>query len=160
MKNTSIGLIVGIIITIWIFYFIRINPSKLFSNNNNTPIPTPEPKISIYPSITLAPTPSPLASQDDDALLVKEAIAKKYHKNVNDIDLTISDYDGSHVWGSFKFKLAMEGGWILAAKNKELQWVVVQDGNGTITCELIAPYDFPVTMVSECVNKQGNLIKL
>ena len=70
----------------------------------------------------------------------------------------MSKIDATHAWGTASFTGEMGGGWFLAYKNPD-GWIIVDDGNGTISCETIAPYNFPVDMVPECVDKNGNLIK-
>ena len=153
MKSLIIGLTFGIIIAIWSFYYFFYHlPNISLSTSAPTPI------ISIFPSIT----PTGIQSNNNqkaDLEAIRQAYAQKYGRKVTDVELSTSQQDDSHFWGTVKFRLAMEGGWILAAKAAD-QWVVVQDGNGTISCEAISPYNFPKTMVSECVNKSGKLVKL
>lgn len=141
MKNIIIGLCLGLIITVWGFYYL--NKDK---------------NIVILPVDTVSPTPI-VANNISDFDQIRKALADKYQKPLADVDLSISDNDGTHARGGVKFANEIAGAWILAAKVND-KWIIVQDGNGTISCETVAPYDFPVTMVSECVNSQGKLIKL
>ena len=126
----------------------------------NTPRPTllftPAPTITktdVSPIIietTLAPTvavsPTPQASDMD---LLKSAMAAKHNKAVADVELTVSKNTGSHATGGVSFAGEVGGGWWLGAKTGG-SWVIVQDGNGTMDCGVIAPYNFPNTIVPEC----------
>ncbi len=51
--------------------------------------------------------------------------------------------------GLASWRLSFGGGWFLAAEVGG-QWVIVDDGNGTVSCEKINPYNFPTTLVPEC----------
>ena len=142
-----------------IFSFASILGLKLPLSQPNNVRPTPTPQISIFPSITLAPTPQPLNS-DADIQLIKTAFAAKYGRSVEDVVLTTKSYDGNHFVGSVSFKLAMEGGILLATKDDSQNWIIVMDGNGQIPCEAIQPYHFPATMVDECYNREGKVVEL
>lgn len=133
--------------------------TSVFSRTPAAATPTPLPQVSIFPSATLAPTWSPL-NTDADLKLIKNAFAVKYGRKPTDVILTTSGYDGSHFIGTVSFKLAMAGGMLLAAKDADKEWVIVADGNGVIPCEAISSYKFPVSMVSECYNRAGQLVKL
>jgi len=76
-------------------------------------------------------------------------MATKYSKSIGEVDLTITQLTTNHAWGSVKFLGEMGGGWFLAAKVSG-NWLIVADGNGTIDCPVIEPYNFPTSMVSEC----------
>jgi len=102
----------------------------------------------------IPPTASP---QKSDLEQIREAMAAKYNKPVSQTNVTISKNTGSHASGGVTFEGEMGGGWLLAAKSGG-KWVIVADGNGTISCELIAPYNFPSTIVNECVNNAGKVI--
>ena len=121
--------------------------------------PTPIPEISLFPSATIAPTQSPL-NLEVDLILIKSAFASKYGRKVADVVMTTTNYDGSHFVGNVSFRLAMEGGLLLSAKDANKNWVIVMDGNGQIPCEAIQPYHFPSSMVSECYNRSGKVVKL
>lgn len=98
-------------------------------------------------------TPEPTIHSVSDKDLVQEAMAKRHNRTVADTQISISKNNGTHIWGSVKFGDEMGGGWFLAYK-KDGTWIIVDDGNGTIECSTIAPYNFPVDMVSECWDSQ------
>lgn len=123
----------------------------------NTPTPTIIPTTTVE---TQTPTAiPPTQSQVSDLDLIKKAFAQKYNKTVDQVEVNISKKDETHAWGNVKFSGEMAGGWFLAFKKSTNEWIIVQDGNGTISCETIEPYNFPTDMASECVDKNGKLIQ-
>ena len=48
-----------------------------------------------------------------------------------------------------KFEGDIGGGMFYAAKVGG-EWKIAWDGNGTVTCDDIEPYNFPVSMITEC----------
>ena len=93
-----------------------------------------------------------------DEELITEAMAEKYDRDVADVDLTVSEQIGKYAKGSVKFAGEVGGGWWLAFKEDE-GWVIVADGNGTVPCSAIEPYDFPAAMVPECWDEDLGLIE-
>jgi hypothetical protein len=156
MKNLATFLIIAVICGMWGYYFYRQNQLPFLKKPPVAIIPTPTVDIPVYPSITMAASKS---SQDNDILQIKQAFAAKYGRKPDDVDLNLSADNGSYAIGTVNFKLAMEGGQILAAKAAD-EWVVVFDGNGSVSCSTLSQYNFPQTMVSECVNSNGKLVKL
>lgn len=156
MKNLTTLLIILIIGGLWGYYFYYQN--KLPFIKNSTPLVTPVPtdNIPLFPSVTLSP---PSASISNDILQIKTAFAQKYGRKIDDVDLDLTADDGSHAVGTVTFKLAMAGGHLLATKAAGA-WIIVQDGNGSVMCETVSPYKFPVSMVPECTDNKGKLVKL
>lgn len=97
-------------------------------------------------------------SAQDETSKAKEAIkqlfAQKYNKVLSEITVTISQQDENHARGSVLLgqEGAGEGGNYLAAKIND-SWQLVFDGNGGISCDLVAPYNFPESMISDCYNQ-------
>lgn len=125
-----------------------------------TPTPTELPKMAVF---TTAPLPSDITNipekKESDIDLLKQAMAKKHNKSLADVDLSINKNTGVYAIGSVKFQGDVGGGWWLAAQ-KGSEWVIVADGNGTVMCQDIAPYNFPTDMVPECWDTVNNkLIK-
>ena len=116
-------------------------------------VPLPSPTATVVP---VAPSPSVLPAMSD-LEAIKQAFSEKYGHPVSEVNVNISKNTGSLAQGGVGFEGEMGGGWFLAAKTAD-GWVIVDDGNGTISCELIEPYGFPVDMVPECVDSGGNLI--
>lgn len=155
MKNLLLGFFIGVLLSIAAIVAYK-NRQQLGLNIDLSPTPSPQPTVvitatpSVEPDANL-PTPKP------DQLLLKEALAQKYKLSVNDISIIISQITPNRASGTVSFK--GEGGWFLAAKEKD-QWQIVADGNGTVSCDTVVKYNFPKTMVSECLDKNGNLVKL
>lgn len=124
-------------------------------NQENIPTPPLEklgeettpisPTESHEPTITQAPTTPTTADIEG----IRQAMAMKHSRNKNDVTVTVSKFDGTHASGGVKFAGDVAGGWFLAAK-PGASWVIADDGNGTISCDVIAPYSFSSTMVPEC----------
>lgn len=158
--QTNFWMIGFFILLVGAAFYIGKNYSDFFPKTSQ-PVPTivigqPTSVPSLLPTETVIP--SPTIPKKSDLEGIKEAFAKKYNKQVDQVEVTISKNDGTHASGSIKFSGEMSGGWFLAYKNSS-GWIIVQDGNGTISCETIAPYDFSSIMVPECVDKNGKLIK-
>ncbi len=83
---------------------------------------------------------------------IKKAFAEKYDKQTSEINLEINKETSTHAQGVVRFAGEISGGWWLATK-EEGEWVLVADGNGTVMCEDIEPYNFPTEMVPECWNQ-------
>lgn len=98
-----------------------------------------------------------IIEEKSDLELLTEAFAQKYNHPVPEVIVTINENTGILAKGVIKFEGEMGGGWFLAAK-VDGKWIIVDDGNGTISCEKIEPYNFPVSMVFECVDSNGQLI--
>lgn len=116
-----------------------------------TPSPTIEatPVVAPTPAPTPMPSPTPKEETKSDLEQIKEAFAKKYSKPINEVSVTINKNTGTHASGSVKFTGEMGGAMWLAYNDGE-KWKIVFDGQGTISCSVIEPYDFPTDMVSEC----------
>ena len=84
-------------------------------------------------------------------------MAAKFGYSVEETISNVNKQTGSYVSGGVKFEGEMGGAWFLAYKTSE-GWVIVDAGNGTITCELIEPYNFPVDMVPECWSETEGLV--
>lgn len=136
-----------------------------FGQNKNKNLPAEE-KISpsavvVSPTKEIKPTNTPIPTETEEQVIevIKKLVANEHNKPLSDTQIIINKRDATHVQGGVRFAGEIAGGWLLAAKNDSGQWVIVDEGNGTISCEKIAPYNFPSSMVKECVNSSGKLIK-
>ena len=82
---------------------------------------------------------------------IKDLFIKKYNKKTDEVTITINQQDATHIRGGVKFGASGvgEGGIFLAAKVNGV-WQLIFDGNGQIDCALVAPYNFPADMISDC----------
>lgn len=115
------------------------------------PSPTPTPISS--PIVTPTPTPEATPAKEEetksDLEQIREAFAKKYDKSLEEVIVDIDKNTGTHASGGISFAGEMGGAMWLAYNDGE-KWLIVFDGQGTIPCENIEPYDFPTDMVPEC----------
>lgn len=112
-------------------------------------------------NITLTPAPQaedlivPSVEKEAAEEAIKEALAQKYAKDANEVDLSLSQIISSHAKGLVKFAGEIGGGWWLAAKVDD-EWVIAADGNGTVPCEPVELYNFPPDFVPECWDEGAN----
>lgn len=142
----------------WVRHGMPIVPQPTGGCGRNTEVeeilPTEEPMV----TDVLSPTATPSSFLESDTELIRAAFADRHGKTVEETNINISKYNGTHAWGSGKFEGEIAGAWLLAYKDPISGWMIVDAGNGTITCEIIAPYDFPVDMVPECVDNEGTVV--
>lgn len=171
MKNSQTGFLSTVIIIIlalalgafgfW-FYENKISKYNIVleekTNENKEEIkPIAEEKEEIIIENTeeeILATPEAVVQEDLQAIFA-QLFADKYNRNASESIVTISKQDSSHVSGGIKFASDIAGGWFLGAKDNG-KWLIVQDGNGTISCQETDPYDFPVNMVPECWDEVSN----
>jgi hypothetical protein len=89
--------------------------------------------------------------------MIRQAMAGKYERTLEDVNLTVKEINGEYAQGTVGFKGEMGGGWFLAAY-VDGEWVIVDDGNGTVSCQKIEPYEFPVSMVPECYDYDNSVL--
>jgi len=121
-----------------------------FDQNGSLPITT-EPPVKIEPFVVTEPDPvEPTPTVD----LIKQAFAEKYSKPLSDINVTITQETATHAKGGVSFGAGGPGeGGLFLATLIDNKWVLVFDGNGSIACQDLAPYNFPAEMIAEiCYN--------
>ena len=141
-------------------YYIGANYKLTFEPQNAVTItaPTPEPQNTVIP--TLQASPSGQAIDETAALIsaVKAGLVAEHGSGASAMTVTVSKIVGNFAQGGAKEPEAVGGGMWLAAKVGGA-WKLLWDGNGTISCESVDPYNFPNTMVPECWNEgTGTLI--
>lgn len=145
MKENLVYLLIVVILLgaggYW-YYRNRTRPAEVA-------LETPEEELILSPTEGRKPAEEKPEETISDLDLIKEALAKKYNKSVAEIEATISEIDRPYARGSVRFAKEEGGGWWLAYKEKG-GWLIVADGNGTIPCETIEPYQFPKGIVPEC----------
>lgn len=80
---------------------------------------------------------------------LKGSFAYKYGINANDVSVAILESTATHTRGT----VVIDGGksrTFLAARGNG-SYTIVHDGNGAIMCSVVAPYNFPAYMISDCV---------
>jgi hypothetical protein len=130
------------------FYYNNLSIDIKFGKSSVTPpIPSQSEQI-ITPTTPIANLPSEIP-QISDVDLLRTAFASKYNKSFADTEVTVSKKTGTYASGGVNFTGEVGGGWFLAYKQAG-NWIIVANGNGTIQCASIAPYNFPVDIVPEC----------
>lgn len=127
-------------------------------------------EVSDSSAVQLAPevSPSPVATESaepsvtptegkSDLELIREAFAEKYDHLVGDVEVNVSKMSLPYASGGVRFSGQIGGGWFLTYKGDD-GWIIVADGNGTIPCEAIEPYDFPTDMAPECFTEDGTIV--
>jgi hypothetical protein len=150
-KFITVTAIIAIVI-LWGYYFYQ-NIFTLTSKSEITEITQNLPSPTKFVVPTTQPSP---ASTLSDLDLIKLAFAEKHGKPVSEVILTISENNGLTARGSISFTGDVGSGWWLAAKVKGI-WTAIQDGNGYVSCETVTGYNFPKSMVPECVDTNGTL---
>ncbi len=144
-------------VSMW-FFQTHLTNQKQTTQTKNTPTSTPEQSTSPTQqadNVTTTPTNTPIPTKSDKEQIA-ELFATKFNRPVSEIEVIINKQRDPYMQGGVKEKDAMGGGWFLAYK-KDGKWIIVDDGNGTISCEKIEPYNFPTDMVPECVDSSGHL---
>jgi hypothetical protein len=146
----------------WYFFSPQKQPLPPKPSPTITSIQTTEkpisPTIYISPEGTAHDEMSPTQNVESDLEKIKIKMAERHDKTIETTNITIGKNTGTHASGGVKFEGEIGGGWFLAAK-RDGEWVIVDDGNGTISCEVIEPWDFPVDLVEECVDEEGSLVR-
>jgi hypothetical protein len=118
--------------------------------------PTPTSSVSVaIETITLPPSPT----TSDISQSIKLLFSQKYQKPLDQISLKVSRQETNHASGSVSFAGEAGGGLWLAA-NTDSGWQLAYDGNGIVPCDQILSYNFPASMVSECLDENGQLYHL
>lgn len=154
--NRKFFLIVGLFLVVVaiigggaLWWPTRTKISSIESTSASTPtaVPAPEATVSVD------------EGEEKSALQqIKEAFAEKYNKSVEEVDLTIDNNTGTHANGLVRFAGEVGGGWWLSFKETS-GWIIVADGNGSVLCEDVEDYNFPVDIVPECWDQPtGKLI--
>ena len=146
MKNAIITVLLVILFSAGAYLY---GSGKLIPSPVSTPNPVVQEEVSLptnQPSLAPTIAPGPQVSAEDE---IRQAMATKHSKSVADTDISINNITTTHASGVVKFAGEIAGGWFLAAKTTG-PWQIVADGNGTVICADIDPFNFPTTMVPEC----------
>jgi len=88
--------------------------------------------------------------------IMKGLLADKYSKDISEVTIAISKEEGNYISGSVTFGEGGpgEGGNFLAVKEGSV-WKITYDGNGTIPCSSVDPYNFPSDIVPSCFDESS-----
>lgn len=157
--SKKIFLFLGVVLVLMVlvaggalYWLMKFKTSLAESSPSPKPLVSPE--VSFEPVVSPTLTPSVEVTKSD-LEQIKEAFAEKYDKPLRDISVTMSGDTGTYAKGGVNFAGEIGGGWWLAY-NDDSGWLIVADGNGTVMCEDIDPYNFPIDLVPECWNEATN----
>jgi hypothetical protein len=160
-QNNFSTILITILITVLLlglgafgFWFWQNNIQGNVEPSPSVLTPESSPSQVIKPSSEIDPSPQASAEeaeepQTSDLDNIKQAFAEKYSRDISEVDISIDKNTGTYANGLVKFAGEISGGWFLAYNDNGL-WIIVADGNGTVMCEDIEPYNFPTDMVPEC----------
>lgn len=129
------------------FYFLTQHPMKNPKNTTKTKFSTT--MLILALAFTVGFTSGCIGNDVDQ---IKQAMSERHNRPVDEIRIDVQMQTNDHMYGHVFFGEGGpgEGGWFLAAKVSD-SWVIVQDGNGTIDCAIVQPYNFPADMIEGCV---------
>lgn len=105
-----------------------------------------------------AKTASDSTQKTDDTAAITAALVTKTGTAADVIAVTISSNDGKYVKGTVGAKGEETGsGYFLAVKLNS-DWLIVYSGQATPECSSINPHGFPLALVPECLDSNGNLV--
>jgi hypothetical protein len=131
-------------------YYFGTNYKLILQPHNEvtTTVPTPSPAIEVQVLPSAKPSPAPTV--DETAILisaVKAGLLAEHGSDAGTLNITVSKFAGNFAQGGASGQGG--GGMWFAAKVGGV-WKLVWDGNGTISCATINPYNFPTSMIPEC----------
>lgn len=93
---------------------------------------------------------------------IKELFAGKYNKKVSAVSLDITKETEDYARGSVTF--LDEGplgiGGIFLATKIDGEWMLVFDGNGSFSCEMLRDYNFPEDMMEGCAEEMEPMLDI
>ena len=150
-KNLLVLLLILVVILIagasWYFFLQKSNPETKQSNGTTATTSAKGAAANSQPSSSVA---------DDN--LIKEALVAKTGIASDTIDVSISQKVDTFAKGSVGTKGEETGGGYFLAVKVSGVWIIVYNGQATPNCIAVNPYNFPTTMVPECLDSSGNLI--
>ncbi len=127
--------------------------------NLNQPSPTPVIQEQIPPtSQTTQQESTPTSNLPTIEEQLTLFFSTKFNRPQQEAILTVSKNTGTHATGGIKFEGDIAGGMWLA-HNDSGNWIVDYDGNGTIACAKVEPFNYPSSIITECWDENTNNVK-
>ena len=122
-----------------------------FSNLRPSPTSSATPISQLQPPATIVPVV-------DETEAIKEAIYLLVGSDATVVNVTIDKNIGTYATGGVvDWASEVGGGYWIAAKSAG-EWIGVYAGQSQPTCNEIDPYNFPTSMVPECLDGLGKVI--
>lgn len=141
-------ILIGVIA--WVLLSPKSNPSVTTEKVATSSADTTTTKVATSP-----PAPAPAI---DDTTAITKALVSKTNISADTIDVTISKNDGTFAKGLVGVKGEQTGGGYFLAVKIGGNWTIAYDGQATPDCTAVNPYNFPNTLVPECLDANGNLV--
>ncbi len=133
-------------------YKFTLQPQNAVTTTAPVPTATPQPQA----DQPVAGTPSAAVvspTADETAVLisaVRAGLVAEHGSDAANLNVTVSKIQGNFAQGGASGQGG--GGMWFAAKVAGI-WKLAWDGNGTISCASINPYNFPATIIPECFDE-------
>lgn len=125
-------------------YKIELKPQGAVSTTAPIPTASPTPELQVLPSVQQTQTVDETATI---VTAVRAALIAEHGPDAGTLNITVSKISGDFAQGGAS---ASGGGGMWFAAKVKGAWRLVWDGNGTISCTSVNPYNFPVSMIPEC----------
>jgi len=108
---------------------------------------------------------TPLPEDAPTVEFVKAALAAKYPAGEMDAaEIEVVEETETHFSGVVKpvddLNGSTGGGYVFATKTETGNWIIVADGQGSINCDDANLYEFPTSMIAECLDENtGEIIQ-
>lgn len=126
--------------------------------NLNQSSPTPYNQQPTEPTQITQPQNTPTSNLPTIEEQLTLFFATKFSRPQEEAILTVSQNTGTHATGGIKFEGDIAGGMWLA-HNDSGNWIVDYDGNGTIACEKVEPFNYPSSIITECWDENTNNVR-
>lgn len=95
---------------------------------------------------------------EGDEEAIKLAVLESIGLEEEEVAFTITIYTGAHAKGNVREVDAVGGGYWLAAKDENGDWVAVYNGQANPPCGDVDAYNFRTSMVPECMDASNNAV--
>jgi len=141
-----------------LFFSIVLLSACSLNINLNQPSPTPISQQPTEPTQIIQSKNTPTSNLPTIEEQLTLFFATKFSRPQEEAILTVSQNTGTHASGGIIFEGDISGGMWLA-HNDNGNWIVDYDGNGTIACEKVEPFNYPSSIITECWDENTNNVK-
>ncbi len=131
-------------------YKLTLQPQTAENVTVTTPTATPTPMTEVMANTGTPSAAVVTPTVDETATViaaVKAGLVAEHGPDAASLTVTVSKIVGNFAQGSAS---ASAGGGMWLATKLTGTWKLVWDGNGSILCATVNPYNFPTTMVPQC----------
>lgn len=154
-SNKSLYIVIAVLVLI----LLAAVASWYFYLQNRKTEPNTESKKVATTSTNIATTSTQTEIPVDDTALIKKALVAKTTIAEDMLDFSVSTKEGNYAKGSVGTKGEETGGGYFLATKVNNDWVIVYSGQANPECSAINPYNFPTSMVPECMDANNEVVK-